>query len=169
MSLHWTARVLAPTLVLIIATLIVVLASPPLALAQSTGGGGGSGCVLGPLCGLGDLGTWLQQTIQNIVSDFLGGLAKDLGLAIVGLVNDVNFLTRTPENLSYNDDLVKQFATATQVLADGLLAVVVLVSGYNIMLRPYMGSSYAGVLEICLLYTSPSPRDLSTSRMPSSA
>ena len=27
----------------------------------------------------------------------------------------------------------------------------------------------AGVLEICLLYTSPSPRDLARSRMPSSA
>ena len=27
----------------------------------------------------------------------------------------------------------------------------------------------AGRIEICLLYTSPSPRDLSTSRMPSSA
>ena len=27
----------------------------------------------------------------------------------------------------------------------------------------------AGVYEVCLLYTSPSPRDLSTSRMPSSA
>ena len=27
----------------------------------------------------------------------------------------------------------------------------------------------AGVIDICLLYTSPSPRDLSTSRMPSSA
>ena len=26
-----------------------------------------------------------------------------------------------------------------------------------------------GVIEVCLLYTSPSPRDLSTSRMPSSA
>ena len=26
-----------------------------------------------------------------------------------------------------------------------------------------------GVLKVCLLYTSPSPRDLSTSRMPSSA
>ena len=26
-----------------------------------------------------------------------------------------------------------------------------------------------GMLQICLLYTSPSPRDLSTSRMPSSA
>ena len=28
---------------------------------------------------------------------------------------------------------------------------------------------YAGHLDVCLLYTSPSPRDLSTSRMPSSA
>ena len=27
----------------------------------------------------------------------------------------------------------------------------------------------AGLVETCLLYTSPSPRDLSTSRMPSSA
>ena len=27
----------------------------------------------------------------------------------------------------------------------------------------------AGLLDVCLLYTSPSPRDLSTSRMPSSA
>ena len=26
-----------------------------------------------------------------------------------------------------------------------------------------------GAIEVCLLYTSPSPRDLSTSRMPSSA
>src|SRR5713226_2809183 len=81
------------------------------------------------------------------ISDFVGGLAKDLGNAVVGFVNDVNFLTRTPENLSYNHELVKQFATATQVLADGLLAVVVLVSGYNVMLRPYMGSTYAGALE----------------------
>ena len=29
--------------------------------------------------------------------------------------------------------------------------------------------SYEGQLKFCLLYTSPSPRDLSTSRMPSSA
>ena len=91
--------------------------------------------------------TWLQQTITNILTDFLSGLANDFGDAIVGFINQVNFLTRTPENLSYNNDLVKQFATATQVLADGLLAVVVLVSGYNVMLRPYMGATYAGALE----------------------
>ena len=34
--------------------------------------------------------------------------------------------------------------------------------------KPIKGSKI-GILGICLLYTSPSPRDLSTSRMPSSA
>ncbi|MGI9149251.1 MAG: conjugal transfer protein TrbL family protein [Chloroflexota bacterium] len=148
MSLHFHTRVHAPTLILILiaATAVNTLACPQLALAQTTDGGGDNGCVLGPLCGLGDLGTWLQQTIQHIVSDFLSGLVKDFGNAIVGFINDINFLTHTPENLSYNDDLVKQFAMATQVLADGLLAVVVLVGGFNVMLRPYMGSTYAGVV-----------------------
>ena len=135
MSVYLPARVLTPTLM--VAAVAVALATPPLAMAQPTGdGGGGSSCVLGPLCGLGDLGHWLQQTITNILTDFLSGLARDFGDAIVGFINDVNFLTRTPENLSYDNDLVKQYATATQVLADGLLAVVVLVSGYNVMLRP---------------------------------
>ena len=32
-----------------------------------------------------------------------------------------------------------------------------------------LGFSLLAILIICLLYTSPSPRDLSTSRMPSSA
>ena len=31
------------------------------------------------------------------------------------------------------------------------------------------GQKYIGIYKTCLLYTSPSPRDLSTSRMPSSA
>ena len=146
MSVYLPARVLTPTLM--VAAVAVALATPPFAMAQQTGdGGGGSSCVLGPLCGLGDLGHWLQQTITNILTDFLTGLATNFGDAIVGFINDVNFLTHTPENLSYNDDLVKHFVTATQILADGLLAVVVLVNGYNIMLRPYMAGTYAGALE----------------------
>ena len=36
-----------------------------------------------------------------------------------------------------------------------------------LLIRPTNTS--AGEYEVCLLYTSPSPRDLSTSRMPSSA
>src|SRR5919199_1659798 len=128
MSVHTHARLTSvPTLC---AAIVALAATASPALAQQAGDGGGSTCVLGPLCGLGDIGTWLQQTIQHIVSDFLSNLARDFGDAIVGFINDVNFLTRTPENLSYNQDLVTQFSTATQVLADGLLAVVGFVWGY---------------------------------------
>ena len=153
MSLHSHTRALAPPLTLIVvATTIALLAIPLPALAQpaptppADGGGGGNGCFLGVICE--NPATWLQQTITSILTDFLSGLASDFGGAIVGFLNQINFLTRTPENLSYSNDLVKQYATATQVLADGLLAVVVLISGYNVMLRPYLGATYAGALEI---------------------
>ena len=90
---------------------------------------------------------WLHQAISDVLTAFLTTLAHTFGDAIVRFINDVNFITHTPENLTYNNALVRQFTTATQVLADGLLAVVVLVSGYNIMVRPYLGSTYAGVAE----------------------
>ena len=131
-------------------SILAAFASAMPTLAQSIdagGGGGGDGFCAGGFCIGGGAGTWLQDTINHIVRDFLSGLARDLGAAIVGFIGDVNFLTRTPENLSYNNDLVKQLTTATQALADGLLAVVVLVGGYNVMLRPYLGGTYAGALE----------------------
>ncbi|HEX9373647.1 MAG TPA: hypothetical protein VF897_21715 [Roseiflexaceae bacterium] len=155
MSLHSHRRVLTPALVLIVVAAALVLVSPLPALAQSAptpagdGSGGGVGenaCFLGVICE--NPATWLQQTVTSILTDFLSGLANDFGEAIVGFINQVNFLTRTPESLSYNNDLVKQYATATQVLADGLLAAVVLISGYNVMLRPYLGATYAGALEV---------------------
>ena len=147
MTVHASARwlVLLPLLMLVLLlTAMFAVADPSVALAQSatggdtSGGGGGPTCLLGPLCGIGDLGTWLQQTITRIVTELLNGVLQDFVDAIVRFVNDVNFLTHTPENLSYNNDLVRQFQTTVQVLADGLLGVATLVSGYNIMLRPYL-------------------------------
>src|SRR6266851_412448 len=151
MSFRSYTRVLAPTVVLIVFAAAIALASPLTALAQSAptpagdGGGGGNGCFLGVICQ--NPATWLQQTITSILTDLLSGMAHDFGDAVVGFINQVNFLTRTPEDLSYSNDLVRQYATATQLLADGLLALVVLISGYNVMLRPYMGATYAGALE----------------------
>jgi hypothetical protein len=58
---------------------------------------------------------WLQQTVTSSLTDFLSSLANDLGDAIVGFINQVNFLMRTPENVTYRNDLVKQYATASQV------------------------------------------------------
>ena len=40
---------------------------------------------------------------------------------------------------------------------------------YHGLLQPILVRPNDGKYQICLLYTSPSPRDLSTSRMPSSA
>ena len=156
MTVHASAGCLIPVrmlLVLLLIGAVVALAYPPVAQAQSaaggdTGGGGGPTCLLGPLCGIGDLGTWLQQTITRIVTDLLNGVLQDFADAIVRFINDVNFLTHTPENLSYSNDLVRQFQTTVQVLADGLLGVAVLVSGYNVMLRPYMGLSSSGAREV---------------------
>ena len=52
------------------------------------------------------------------------------------------------------------FSTDAEVIKQGALALQIIFSGYVF---------YAYEMVICLLYTSPSPRDLSTSRMPSSA
>ena len=67
--------------------------------------------------------------------------------------------------------------TRTQATTWGLiLHVIYFGSGSETARRLLHGPSFmmahsvlAGWLQLCLLYTSPSPRDLSTSRMPSSA
>ena len=43
------------------------------------------------------------------------------------------------------------------------------VGGRDVLMVAPTGSGKSLTFHICLLYTSPSPRDLSTSRMPSSA
>ena len=61
------------------------------------------------------------------------------------------------------------------IIAENFLHVLENFANSTAPLRPIQGQTWfdttAGVnqLKICLLYTSPSPRDLSTSRMPSSA
>jgi hypothetical protein len=139
------ARLLILTMAL--ALLALAVAAPALADPTSTptAGAPAPGCVLGVICQ--NPAEWLQQTVTAVLTDVLTGIANDFGDAITGFLNQINFVTRTPENLSYNNDLVKQYASAMQLLGDGLLAVVVLVSGYNVMLRPYMGLTASGAAE----------------------
>ena len=55
-------------------------------------------------------------------------------------------------------------------LANGLLDIVGAAAGGTVpLLGAFIGCKYTDLNGDCLLYTSPSPRDLSTSRMPSSA
>ena len=39
----------------------------------------------------------------------------------------------------------------------------------DVALQSFLTTNFNALVNVCLLYTSPSPRDLSTSRMPSSA
>ena len=75
-------------------------------------------------------------------------------------------LTLTPGRMSADD--VEQLRTLG--LSDSQITVAVQVIGYfNYINRVADGLDVETEDWICLLYTSPSPRDLSTSRMPSSA
>jgi len=125
----------------LLVALFLVVAVPAPAFAQSSGGGD---CFLG-IC---DPEAWLRDVVNHIVAGFLGGLISGIGGAITTFPNDIDFLLRTPEALSYRNDMVVRFAAASQVLANGLLVVITLVGGFNVLLRPYLGSSYASALEI---------------------
>ena len=68
--------------------------------------------------------------------------------------------------------LLESSKALPQVLVSSAAAAnaVMLAGGYFTPLNGYMTKQDAlEVARTCLLYTSPSPRDLSTSRMPSSA
>jgi hypothetical protein len=85
MSIHSCARALGPAALVVIFIAVAAFASATPTLAQSIdGGGGGDGFCAGGFCIGGGAGTWLQDTINHIVRDFLSGLARDLGEAIVG-------------------------------------------------------------------------------------
>ena len=146
MCVHGFSRALRPTVWVVVVAILLALVNPATALAQTDPGGAsaGGGCFLG-IC---DPGSWLRDLIPNIIGDFLSGLITGLGNLVNSFFNDVNFITRTPEALTYRNTLVQQFAAASQVLANGLLAVVTLVTGFNLMLRPYFGATFAGVVEI---------------------
>src|SRR6266542_3464493 len=122
----------------------MVFVGPATAFAQSANRQSSGDCFL-RIC---HPAAWLRDLVPQIVASFLGGLISGIGGAVAQFPNEVNFLTRTPERLSYDNDLVKVFIHTTQTLANGVLVVVTLIGGFNVMFRPYLGTSYAGALEL---------------------
>ena len=83
-------------------------------------------------------------------------------LVVLALVVILNAIKAVPQGMEYT---VEQFGRYTKTLKPGLSFIIPFFEkvGYKMNMRER-------VIDIpCLLYTSPSPRDLSTSRMPSSA
>ena len=101
MSVHFPAPLLSPRVAVLVIATAGVLVAPPVALAQSNGGGGA--CLAGVICG--NPIDWLHQAISDVLTAFLTTMAHAFADAIVRFINDVNFITHTPENLTYTNAL----------------------------------------------------------------
>ena len=124
-------------------------------------------------------------TIDLVVSDISGNAATATALATARTIAGVSFdgtanISIASTNLSDTSSIV--LLTSSQTLTNKTLTSPVIntgISGTAVLDEDDMSSNSAtqiatqqsikAFVEACLLYTSPSPRDLSTSRMPSSA
>ena len=85
-----------------------------------------------------------------------------------GRTQQVFFSPSAEDNFVYHDSIEVDFDKTAEIDAGPME-----ISDVNLKIRELMKEGY-GTINVknpsaCLLYTSPSPRDLSTSRMPSSA
>jgi hypothetical protein len=106
--------------------------------------GGGAGCFLG-IC---DPGSWLQGVVNTIVGKFLTDLVSGITSAVASFFESLNFITRTPRELSYEQDSVVKYEGAMRAVSYGLLAVVGMVTGFNLLWRPALGMSVPGATQI---------------------
>ena len=102
----------------------------------------------------GHLGEALCRTFQKIQIDYIGIDIKEGAYTTdIGSIADAFFINQVVENVDYivHTATLHKPHVATHSKQD------------------FIDTNITGTLNFCLLYTSPSPRDLSTSRMPSSA
>ncbi|MBV9354305.1 MAG: hypothetical protein JO023_02140, partial [Chloroflexi bacterium] len=112
--------------------------------SNGTGASGGGGCFLG-IC---DPGTWLQGVVNTIVGNFLKDLTSGVTSAVASFFASLNFITRTPPELSYQQDYVLKYEGAMRAVSFGLLAVVGMVTGFNLLWQPALGMSAPGATQI---------------------
>ena len=90
-----------------------------------------------------------------------------------GLFTPTEFITNEELVQSFNQFVVNYNEENKNQIDSGVIDALVPSSTEFIKKASGIEQRYVqdkeGILDICLLYTSPSPRDLSTSRMPSSA
>ena len=99
-------------------------------------------------------GNWLPTSLKPLaplISGALSGVMDQIGTGVMNRVTgDAHYLKAAPEKL--HDAMADSLKRNASGLQQKSVDMGVAIQGYT-----------------CLLYTSPSPRDLSTSRMPSSA
>ena len=122
------------------------------------------GVEVGLVVGGGNIFRGLQGTdkgIDRTTGDSMGMLATVInGLALMDRLEKMGAIVRVQSAIPM-DKLAEPYIQRRAVRHLERQRIVIFVSG--------TGNPYFSTDTTCLLYTSPSPRDLSTSRMPSSA
>ena len=106
-----------------------------------------------------------KEPLTLLVAAFLWGAIPSIILALImQLLLDVPIMAVSPNQLTY--DLLGASVSAP-VTEEGMKALALII--LLLFLRREIDSPMDGLIYGCLLYTSPSPRDRTRSRMPSSA
>jgi hypothetical protein len=113
--------------------------------SQDSGSGSSGGACFQGIC---DPGSWLKDQVNSIVSAFLKDLVSNVTSAVASFFESLNFITRTPRELSYQEDYVVRFEGAMRALSYGLLAAIGMVAGFNLLWRPALGMSVPGATQI---------------------
>jgi hypothetical protein len=158
-------------LLIVLAVALALLASfvvPARAADPVPSPGGEAPTATTPEARADDGGGLVQRLAREVVEEvrrwwelgFAGYVLRAV-LAVVGLLGDflfdllspvccgaLNFVTRTPPELSYANPAVVGLWRAVRTVANGALAVVALWGGVNVMVRHHLGEPYDGAAAL---------------------
>ena len=116
-----------------------------------------------------DAMTTMSANIVDVEKTRIGSKGRD-GISEMMHNEDVReALDEIGYALEANNRLMEGYNDSTHGLANNSIDPFKLVAGEYVVHRKYGIGKFLGMRSICLLYTSPSPRDGLLSRMPSSA
>ncbi len=104
-------------------------------------------CMIDPTHPVRDaLGDALKQSLHDFALSTIDDIVS--GCAAVVTWGGVTLLAQTPGPYSYAHATVIHYWGLCRLIADGALALLIMLCGFEIMLRTRVGSSYAGALEV---------------------
>ncbi len=116
---------------------------------SQTGDSQGQGDSSGPLDFLPDPRQWASEVFNQVLVNLLQGISSALRSLVGGVMaSSVNFISQTPPAGSYASSTVLALWNLVRIIANAALALVVLWGGFNLILRPHLGSPYHEAMEL---------------------
>ncbi len=92
---------------------------------------------------------WASEVFNQALVNLLQGISAALRSLVGGVMaSSVNFISQTPPAATYASPTVLALWNLVRIIANSALALVALWSGFNLILRPHLGSPYHEVMEL---------------------